>query len=81
MPKPATTISFDAFFDAEASVWVATGDRMTTEAPSREKLLERLRGIVPDVLQERQGHPVHDIKIVVNWQEMRTIDTTELMVA
>ena len=81
MTTAATTVSFDAFFDGEAGVWVASGDQMSTEAPSREKLLERLRGIVPDVLEERQGHPVRDIKIVVNWQEMRTVDTTELMVA
>jgi hypothetical protein len=77
-----TILSFDAFFDEDAKVWVASGrDRISTEAPSRETLLERLKVIVPDVLEERSGRPVHDVKIVVNWQEMHTFDTTELMVA
>jgi hypothetical protein len=36
-------LSFDAFHDADAHVWVATSaqGRMTTEAPSREALIER----------------------------------------
>ena len=81
-PDCVTVLSFDAFFDEEAGVWVASGrDRISTEATSRENLLERLKVIVPDVLEERSGQPVHDIKIVVNWQELRTVDTTELMVA
>ena len=76
------TLSFDAFFDEDAKAWVAAGrDRISTEAPSREQLLERLKVVVPDVLEERTGQPVHDVKIVVNWQEMRTFDTTELTVA
>jgi Domain of unknown function (DUF1902) len=80
--KVPTTLSFDAFFDEDAQVWVASGqDRISTEAPSRDKLLEKLKVIMQDVLEERTGQPVHDVKIVVNWQEMRTFDTTELMVA
>src|SRR5437763_701870 len=80
--RNSTTLTFDAFFDVDAAVWVASGnDRITTEASSRDKLLERLKVIVPDVLEERTGRPVHDIKIVVNRREMRTFDTSELMVA
>ena len=47
------TLSFDAFHDADAGVWVATSaeGRITTEAPSRDDLIERLKVIVPDVLE------------------------------
>lgn len=77
-----TTIAFDAFFDDEAGVWVATSaDAITTEASTREMLVQRLRVIVPDILEERLGRAPHDVKIVVNWQELRTVDRTELMVA
>jgi hypothetical protein len=82
MAAKSKIISFHAFLDAEAGVWVATSDEhISTEAPSREALLERLKRIVPDVLEERLGRPARDVKIVVNWQEMRTFDQTELMVA
>jgi len=76
-------LSFDAFQDAEAGVWVATSTqgRITTEAPSRDALIERLKVIVPDVLESRLGHPPHDVSIVINWQELRTVEQTELMVA
>jgi hypothetical protein len=38
------TLSFDAFHDADAGLWVATSaeGRITTEAPSRDNLIERL---------------------------------------
>ena len=82
MSKAPTTLTFDALYDSEAGVWVATGrDSITTEAPTRDGLLGRLRSIVPDVLEERLGHPPKDVKITVNWQELRTVDQTELMVA
>jgi hypothetical protein len=75
-------LTFDAFFDADAGVWVASSlDRITTEASSREALIERLKAIVPDILEERLGRPPHDVKITVNWREMQTIGQTELMVA
>lgn len=83
MESDRITFSFDALYDPEAGVWVVTSGeaRMTTEAPSREALIERLRVIVPDVLESRLGHAPHDVSIVINWQELRTIDRTELMVA
>jgi hypothetical protein len=43
-------------------------DGITTEAPSREALIERLKMIVPDVLESRLGHPSHEVSIVINWQ-------------
>ena len=83
MTDERLNLSFDAFQDAEAGVWVATSPdgRITTEAPSRDALIERLKVIVPDVLESRLGHPPHDVSIVINWQELRTVDRTELMVA
>jgi hypothetical protein len=36
---------------------------------------------VPDVLESRLGHPPRDVSIVINWQELRTFEQTELMVA
>jgi hypothetical protein len=53
MERLPKILSFDALFDDEAGVWVATSnDRISTEAQSREALLERLKVIVPDVLEE-----------------------------
>ncbi|MGH6768090.1 MAG: DUF1902 domain-containing protein [Xanthobacteraceae bacterium] len=76
-------LSFDAFHDVEAGMWVATSAeaRITTEAPSREALIERLKVIVPDVLESRIGRPPRNVSIVINWQELRVVDRTELLVA
>jgi hypothetical protein len=64
-------------------VWAATSTeaRITTEAPSRDASIERLKAIVPDVLESRLGHAPRDVAIVINWQELRTVEQTELMVA
>jgi hypothetical protein len=42
--------SFNAFHDGDADVWVERSPegRITTEAPSRDALVERLKAIVPD---------------------------------
>ena len=76
-------LSFDAFHDSDAGVWVATSTegRITTEAPTRSALVERLKVIVPDVLESRLGHAPHDVSITINWQELRTFEKTEVMVA
>jgi hypothetical protein len=83
MREGRRTLSFDAFQDVDAGVWVATSaeGRITTEAPSRDELIERLKVIVPDVLESRLGHAPRDVSIIINWQELRTVDRTELMVA
>jgi hypothetical protein len=83
MSDALLTLSFDALHDADAGVWVATSaeGRITTEAPSRDDLIERLKVIVPDVLESRLGHAPHDVSIIINWQELRTVEQTELMVA
>lgn len=76
-------ITFDVVHDADAGMWVATSaaGRITTEAPSREALIERLKVIVPDVLESRLGRAPRDVSIVINWQELRTVEQTELVVA
>ena len=76
-------LSFDTFHEADAGVWVATSAeaRITTEAPSRDTLIERLKMIVPDVLESRLGHAPRDVSIVINWQELRAVEQTELMLA
>jgi hypothetical protein len=76
-------MSFDAFHDNDAGMWVATSTegRITTEAPTRDALVERLKVIVPDVLESRLGRTPHDVSITINWQELRTFDQTEFMVA
>jgi hypothetical protein len=83
MSEERLKLSFDALHDADAGVWVATSaeSRITTEASSRDALIERLRVIVPDVLEARLGHAPRDVAIVINWQELRTVEQTELMVA
>ena len=50
-------------------------------AASRDELIERLKVIVPDVLESRLGHAPRDVSIIINWQELRTFERTELMVA
>lgn len=77
-----TTVHFLAFRDDDAGVWVASSEagRITTEAPTKERLQERLRAIVPDVLESR-GVKDESIVITIDWQELRTVDHTILAVA
>ena len=83
MTDARLTLSFHALHDADAGARVATSaeGRITTEAQSRDHLIERLKVIVPDVLESRLGHPPRDVSIIINWQELHIFDQTELMVA
>jgi predicted RNase H-like HicB family nuclease len=48
-----TTYQIDAFWDAEAAVWVATSEDvpgLATEADTIEALSQKLRQIIPDLL-------------------------------
>ncbi len=74
-------VRFQAFMDDDAGVWVATSDQgITAEAATREGLMARLSVIVPDVLSSRVGQ-VRPLSLVVEWQELRTVDQTTLAVA
>ncbi len=49
-----TTCKIDAFWDDEAEVWVATSDDvpgLATEAETLELLAQKLRVMVPELLQ------------------------------
>ena len=50
----------DAFWDTEAGVWVATSDEvlgLATEAPTIEQLMQKLRFIIPELIQINQLLP------------------------
>lgn len=76
------TVRFRAFRDEEARVWVATSDadRITTEAASKQEVIDRLSVIVPDVLESRHDQGTN-LTIVIDWQELRTVDQTAFAVA
>ena len=81
-PTPTPRIvRFRAFRDDDAGVWTATSDdRITTEAATRDGLMARLGEIVPDILESRGGG-VGPLTLIVEWQELRTVDETTLAVA
>ena len=83
LPQQPTRVEFTAFFDEEAGVWVARSeaDRISTEAPSEAALEERLRVIVPDVLESRLGRAPDSLQVVINWMEWRPVNRTEFAVA
>jgi hypothetical protein len=64
------SLSFDAFHDADAGVLIATSaeGRITTEAPSRDDLIERRKVIVLVFLESRLGHAPRDVSIIINWR-------------
>lgn len=50
----AVTFNVQAFWDSEAGVWVAESDDvpgLVTEAPTPQGLLEKLRVLVPELLE------------------------------
>jgi len=81
MPTRAVNVLFDAWFDDQTGVWMASGDRISAAAGSRGALLKRLRTIVPGILEERRGSPVHDLWIVINWRDAQSLGATELGIA
>ncbi len=83
MPKSPTLIRFEAFFDEEAGVWVAHSDngQITTESPTASGLVQRLKSLVPDVLEERNGRRPRDVGVVISWRGNDPESRAELMVA
>jgi Domain of unknown function (DUF1902) len=52
--SPTPTYTIDAFWDAEASVWVATSEDvigLATEAPTIEQLTQKLHAIIPELIE------------------------------
>lgn len=62
------TINVQTFYDHEASVWVAIsyGEGIVTEAETKEKLIERLSLIAPDVINERLGFEPKSLVLMIN---------------
>ena len=83
--QPAVVVEFNAIFDDEDGIgmWIARSDKdgITAEAESKDKLMQRLSVKVPDVLESRTGRVPSNVHIKVNWQELRTVDSTELAIA
>ncbi len=58
----------NALWDAEAEAWVATSDDvpgLATEAQTWEQLMERLRGLVPELLEADGVHVDDDVPLEV----------------
>ena len=82
---PPVVVEFNAVFDDGdgLGMWTARSDSagITTEAVTKEAMMRRLAAIVPDVLESRTGLVPENVHIRVNWQELRTVDRTELAIA
>jgi hypothetical protein len=58
--EKSSLYTVDAFWDTEAAVWVATSDEvlgLATEAPTIEQLMQKLRFIIPELIQFNQLLP------------------------
>lgn len=69
MTEPVTELLFhiEASWDPEAKVWVATSDDvpgLVTEADSMEALAEKLRTMVPEMLEANQILPADSLEYV-----------------
>jgi hypothetical protein len=54
----STTYTIDAFWDAEAKVWVATSEDvvgLVAEAPTIEHLTQKLHAIIPELIDLNQS--------------------------
>ena len=64
-----------AIWDADAEVWVATSDDvpgLTTEAPSMEELIEKLRVMIPELL-DANGFPQESDEVPFTLRSERTV--------
>jgi hypothetical protein len=74
----AQTFTVRAVWDAEANVWVAESDDvpgLVAEAASQEMLVEKLRSMVPELL-ELNNHPTdrtRPIEIIVQYRREERI--------
>jgi hypothetical protein len=74
----AQTFTVQAVWDAGANVWVAESDDvpgLVTEAASQEKLVEKLRSLVPELL-ELNNHSTdrtRPIEIIVQYRREERI--------
>ena len=82
---PGFAVEFNAIYNDEDGIgmWTARSDAqgITTEAKTRDELMQRLSVLVPDVLESRTGRAPENLHIFVNWQELRVVGRTELAIA
>ena len=63
-----------ATWDDEAKVWVAVSDDvpgLVAEAPSVEKLIKKLRVLIPEMLEANgvSTPPVYEVRLMAQYQE------------
>jgi hypothetical protein len=74
----ALNCSVEAFWDPEAAVWVATSETvpgLATEAPTIEALMDKLRVMIPELVQlnHRSSDPVVGavrFQLTSHWEEL-----------
>jgi hypothetical protein len=78
-----TTYEIHVLWDDEAKVWFVIETNvpgLTTGAPTREKLLEKLQVLVPEMLEEN-GRSLADVKeVVVIWKGVERLNLGALAV-
>jgi predicted RNase H-like HicB family nuclease len=76
--KIAQTYVIRATWDDEAKVWVAASDDvpgLVAEASSVEKLIEKLRALVPEMLEANgvSAPPAYQVRLLAQYQEQITL--------
>jgi predicted RNase H-like HicB family nuclease len=76
--KSAQTYVVRATWDDEAKVWVAASDDvpgLVAEASSVEKLIKKLRALVPEMLEANgvSAPPTYQVRLVAQYQERVTL--------
>ncbi|MBM3542348.1 MAG: DUF1902 domain-containing protein [Alphaproteobacteria bacterium] len=80
----AKQVVVHATWDPDACVWVALSDDvpgLATEADTMERLLEKLRVMVPELLEENRGtisEDVAEVPLVVKTRREETISLRRL---
>jgi len=80
----AKQVVVHATWDPDAGVWVALSDDvpgLATEADTMERLLEKLRVMVPELLEENRGtisEDVAEVPLVVKTRREETISLRRL---
>lgn len=66
-------VKVTAFWDAEASVWVAESDDvpgLITEADTLELLVPKLRGLIPELLEANGKNGHHDVPFTLQVEDV-----------
>ncbi len=66
-----------ATWDDEAKVWVAESDDvpgLVAEAPSKEELLDKLRVLIPELLEANSSSSPPYMPTYVHWHEETRLD-------